>query len=136
MIITAAAVGATQLDPVRFIAKNCLYTGAAGLAVGFIVLGILPFIEKAFKITTGMTLLESADPGSRCSGGLCAGKRPGNLQPLHAGGRSRAQEAAEAIGANSLLCRVAAYYHDIGKINKPDYFIENQSGGAQQAHAP
>jgi putative nucleotidyltransferase with HDIG domain len=40
-----------------------------------------------------------------------------------------AEAAAEAIGANSLLCRVAAYYHDVGKINKADYFIENQSGG-------
>jgi len=37
-----------------------------------------------------------------------------------------AEAAAEATGANALLCRVAAYYHDIGKINKADYFIENQ----------
>jgi len=40
-----------------------------------------------------------------------------------------AESAAEAIGANSLLCRVAAYYHDVGKINKADYFIENQVDG-------
>jgi len=40
-----------------------------------------------------------------------------------------AEEAAEAIGANSLLCRVGSYYHDIGKLMKPDYFVENQSGG-------
>ena len=40
-----------------------------------------------------------------------------------------AEEAAEAIGANSLLCRVGSYYHDIGKIPKADYFIENQSDG-------
>src|SRR5688500_1241172 len=40
-----------------------------------------------------------------------------------------AEAAAEAIGANSLLCRVAAYYHDVGKIHKADYFIENQCDG-------
>src|SRR5688500_7910854 len=40
-----------------------------------------------------------------------------------------AEAAADAIGGNSLLCRVAAYYHDVGKINKADYFVENQSGG-------
>jgi hypothetical protein len=42
------------------------------------------------------------------------------------------EEAAEAIGANSLLCRVASYYHDVGKINKPEYFIENQTDGVNR----
>jgi putative nucleotidyltransferase with HDIG domain len=45
-----------------------------------------------------------------------------------------AEAAAEAIGANSLLCRVSAYYHDVGKINKPDYFVENQQQGQQNRH--
>ncbi len=45
-----------------------------------------------------------------------------------------AEAAAEAIGADSLLCRVAAYYHDVGKINKADYFIENQGGRRKPAH--
>ena len=49
------------MDPLGFIGRNCLYTGAAGIGVGFVVLGILPFIEKAFRITTSMTLLELAD---------------------------------------------------------------------------
>jgi cyclic-di-AMP phosphodiesterase PgpH len=40
-----------------------------------------------------------------------------------------AEEAAEAIGCNALLCRVAAYYHDVGKIHKADYFVENQGDG-------
>ena len=45
---------------------------------------------------------------------------------------SIAENAAEAIGANGLLCRVGAYYHDIGKINKPPYFVENQMGSASR----
>ena len=127
MIAATVAAGATTLDPLRFIAKNCLYTGAAGLAVGFIVLGILPFIEKIFKITTSMTLLELADSGQPLLRRLAL-EAPGtyshSMQVAFL-----AEAAAEAIGANSLLCRVASYYHDVGKINKPDYFIENQSGG-------
>ena len=61
MIIATAAVGAVAMQPVRFIGIQLPYVAAAGFASGFIVLGILPFIEKAFRITTGMTLLELAD---------------------------------------------------------------------------
>jgi len=63
MIVAAIAAGGLSLDPWPFVLKNCLYTGAAGLVVGFVVLGILPFIERAFRITTSMTLLELADSG-------------------------------------------------------------------------
>ncbi len=125
MILATIAAGAMSLDPRSFIARNCLYTGAAGLSVGFIVLGILPFIEKAFKITTGMTLLELADASQPLLRRLSL-EAPGTYNhSLQVATLSEA--AADAIGANSLLCRVAAYYHDVGKINKADYFIENQT---------
>jgi cyclic-di-AMP phosphodiesterase PgpH len=127
MILATIAAGAVNYDPHQFIMQNCLYTGAAGLAVGFIVLGILPFIEKAFKITTGMTLLELGDPSHPLLRRLAL-EAPGtynhSLQVA-----TLAEAAAEAIGANALLCRVASYYHDIGKINKADYFVENQTDG-------
>jgi cyclic-di-AMP phosphodiesterase PgpH len=127
MIIATAAVGAVQMEPVQFIGHNCLYVGAAGLAAGFIVLGILPFIEKTFRITTSMTLLELADASQPLLRRLAL-EAPGtynhSLQVA-----TLAEAAAEAIHVNSLLCRVSSYYHDIGKINKPDYFVENQMGG-------
>ncbi|MEM6313181.1 MAG: hypothetical protein AAF743_03795, partial [Planctomycetota bacterium] len=56
MMLATGAVGLTELDPYPFILRNALYAGAAGLGVGFVVLGILPFIERAFRITTSMTL--------------------------------------------------------------------------------
>ena len=91
------------------------------------MLGILPFIEKAFRITTSMTLLELADASQPLLRRLAI-EAPGtynhSLQVA-----TIAEAAAEAIGANSLLCRVGSYYHDIGKINKADYFIENQTDG-------
>jgi putative nucleotidyltransferase with HDIG domain len=112
--------------------KNCLYAGAAGLVVGFIVLGILPFIERAFRITTSMTLLELADGGLpllRRLGIEAPGTWHHSIQVA-----TIAEAAAEAIGANSLLCRVGSYYHDVGKMNKADYFIENQPPGGSNRH--
>jgi putative nucleotidyltransferase with HDIG domain len=127
MMAATAATGLISLDPVKFTAWSCLYAGVAALAVGFVVLGILPFIEKAFKITTAMTLLEVADASQPLLRRLAI-EAPGtynhSLQVA-----TLAEAAAEAIGSNSLLCRVAAYYHDVGKINKADYFIENQVDG-------
>jgi putative nucleotidyltransferase with HDIG domain len=95
--------------------------------VAFLVLGILPSIEKLFDITTGMTLAELRDP-----------KRPllRQLQQRAPGTYNHslqvatiAEAAADAVGADSLLVYVGALYHDVGKINKPEYFVENQSGG-------
>ncbi|MBC8107211.1 MAG: HDIG domain-containing protein, partial [Anaerolineae bacterium] len=127
MIVTTVMAGLVQFDPPRYIMLNSLYTGAAGLAVGFIVLGILPFIEKAFRITTSMTLLELADASHPLLRRLSL-EAPGtynhSLQVA-----TLSEEASEAIGANALLCRVASYYHDVGKINKPEYFVENQIDG-------
>ncbi len=132
MMAATAAWGLISLDSWSYIASCCLYAGAAGLSAGFVVLGILPFIEKAFRITTGMTLLELADASHPLLRRLAL-EAPGtyshSLQVA-----TLAEAAAEAIGANSLLCRVAAYYHDVGKINKPDYFVENQQQGQQNRH--
>jgi putative nucleotidyltransferase with HDIG domain len=95
--------------------------------VGFLVLGILPSIERIFDITTGMTLAELRDPKRPLLRQLQQ-KAPGtynhSLQVANV-----AEAAAEAIGADSLLVYVGALYHDVGKINKPEYFVENQAGG-------
>ncbi|HTW93222.1 MAG TPA: HDIG domain-containing protein [Tepidisphaeraceae bacterium] len=132
MMFVSAAVGALSLDPSRYLWHNCLYVGAAGLAAGFVTLGILPFVEKAFRITTSMTLLELADASQPLLRRLAL-EAPGtynhSIQVA-----TLAEAAAEAIGANSLACRVGAYYHDVGKINKADYFAENQPGGTPSRH--
>jgi putative nucleotidyltransferase with HDIG domain len=127
MIIATAAVGLVEMEPFQFIRTNCLYVGIAGFASGFIVLGILPFIEKAFRITTGMTLLELADASQPLLRRLAL-EAPGTYNHSYSVA-TLAEAAAESIKANSLLCRVASYYHDVGKIHKPDYFVENQMGG-------
>jgi cyclic-di-AMP phosphodiesterase PgpH len=127
MVVASAAVGFVEMQPIPFIARNCLLVAAAGFASGFVVLGILPFIEKAFRITTGMTLLELADASQPLLRRLAL-EAPGTYNHSYSVA-TLAEAAADAIKANSLLCRVASYYHDVGKIHKPDYFVENQMGG-------
>ncbi|MEM9373141.1 MAG: HDIG domain-containing metalloprotein, partial [Planctomycetota bacterium] len=99
----------------------------AGLLVGGVTLFILPFIERAFDITTGMTLIELRDPKQPLLRELQQ-RAPGTYNhSLNVA--SIAESAAESIGADSLLTYVGCLYHDIGKMNKPGYFVENQSGG-------
>ena len=130
LMAATVAAGLVSLDPASYVIRECLYAGAAGFADGFLVLGILPTIEKAFRITTSMTLLELADASQPLLRRLSM-DAPGTYQhSLQVA--TLATEAAESIGANALLCRVASQYHDIGKINKPDYFIENQGEGSNR----
>lgn len=117
--------------PFEAVLTDAFHTALAGLGSGFVVLGILPFVEKAFRITTGMTLLELSDashPVQRKIAAEAPGTYSHSLQVA-----SIAESAAEAIGANSLLARVGALYHDLGKTRRPHYFCENQNG-AQNAH--
>jgi putative nucleotidyltransferase with HDIG domain len=130
LFIATYAAGFLELVPPMFIFRNALLAAAAGLGVGFVVLGILPFIEKTFKITTSMTLLELADASQPLMRRL-AMEAPGTWHHSQQVA-TLSEEAAEAIGADSLLCRVGSYYHDIGKLMKPDYFVENQTDGVNR----
>ena len=98
--------------------------GGAGLAAGFFLQGMLPLIERGFHITTSLKLLEWCD-ANRPLLKRMAQEAPGTYNHSLVVS-SLAEAAAEAIGLNGLLLRVGALYHDIGKMNKPDYFAENQ----------
>lgn len=88
---------------------------------------LILLFEKSFKITTDFTLLELGDTNLPLLKELMT-KAPGSFHhSLQVA--NLAESAASAIGANSLLCRVGALYHDIGKMVKPSYFIENQTEG-------
>jgi putative nucleotidyltransferase with HDIG domain len=108
-------------------AWNCGLAGFAGLFVGGVTLFILPLVERTFDITTGMTLIELRDPRQPLLRELQQ-RAPGTYNHSLSVA-SLAEAAADAIGANSLLAYLGALYHDIGKINKPDYFVENQTPG-------
>jgi len=105
------------------------FSWAAGNAVmsAILALGFLPVFEWFTRITTDQTLLEWADPNRPLLKRLSM-EAPGTYaHTINVANLSEA--AANAIGANGLLCRVGVYYHDVGKMVRPHFFIENQPSG-------
>ncbi|MDD4890035.1 MAG: HDIG domain-containing protein [Phycisphaerae bacterium] len=127
-VMAVAAIGTDCIDGglVATIAWRMISVASAGIAAALIMQGALPLIERIFGVATAMTLLEQSDV-SRPLLRRLATEAPGTFNHSLLLG-SMAEAAADAIGANGLLARVGAYYHDIGKINKPSYFVENQEG--------
>ncbi|MGO9482445.1 MAG: HD family phosphohydrolase [Candidatus Kryptoniota bacterium] len=97
-----------------------------------ITFGFLIFFEKVFNIATDLTLLELSDFNQPLLRELSQ-KAPGTFHHSIIVG-TLAEKAAEAVGANSILARVGAYYHDIGKTLRPGYFIENTMDSDKSKH--
>jgi len=87
---------------------------------------LLPVLERLFGITTDLRLLELSNQNLPLLKRLSL-EAPGTYQHSLAVG-NLAEAGAEAVGANGLLLRVCSYYHDVGKLVKPEYFVENQRG--------
>jgi putative nucleotidyltransferase with HDIG domain len=108
-----------------------LLAAACGLAGGLLTVvftaGLLPIHESFFGILTDVKLLELSNADLPVLGQLAL-RAPGTNQHSHAVGQL-AEEACRSIGANSLLARIGALYHDIGKLAAPEMFVENQTGG-------
>jgi len=105
---------------------SIMFAALGGISVSAIVSLLLPLLEYSFKVTTDISLLEFLDLDQPIMKNLMI-TAPGTYHHSVIVG-NLAESAAEAVGVNPLLARVSAYYHDIGKIKMPDYFVENQSG--------
>ncbi len=103
-----------------------------GLMSSIIVIGLLPYLESFFSITTNIKLLELADFMQPVFKRMLV-EAPGTYHHSLIVG-NLAESAAREIGANPILARAGAYYHDIGKIEKADYFIENKSRFEMNKH--
>jgi len=126
------AVHLARYQQMSYILPNAFAACLAALVACFIVQGILPMIERLFQVATSMTLLEWCDASKPLLRRMAV-EAPGTFNhSLRIG--SIAEAAAEAIGANGLLARVGGYYHDIGKINKAEYFVENQPSITMTRH--
>jgi hypothetical protein len=101
-----------------------LFNGLWAVAAGFIIFGMLPFIEHFFGVLTDLSLLELGDVAHPLLQELVR-RAPSTYNHSITVG-SIAEAAAESIHARGLLVRVGAYFHDIGKMLKPNYFAENQ----------
>jgi putative nucleotidyltransferase with HDIG domain len=127
-IAVAVALGFVG-DTIRWSAEGMASVRDAainGLLVMLIVPGTLSVFESAFKITTEIQLLELTDLNHPVLRRLTMEAPGTHHHSLMVG--NLAEAAADALGANSLLARVCSYYHDIGKLNRPEYFSENQTG--------
>jgi len=100
------------------------YAFTGGVVTAVFVIGLMPFFEATFGILSPLKLVELSNPNHPLLRKVLT-EAPGTYHHSVMVG-NLAEAAAEAIGANGLLCRVGAYYHDIGKTRRPAYFIENQ----------
>ena len=96
----------------------------SGILSAILAIGTLPFLENAFGITSAIKLLELSNPNQPLLRKLML-DAPGTYHHCIIVG-NLAEAGAEAVGADSLLARVGANYHDIGKLKRPYFFIENQ----------
>ncbi len=122
--LVVVGLGLERSESLPVLVEQLLFCLANAVVSPVLTYGLLIFLERVFKVTTDLTLIELAQfnhPLLR----LLAEKAPGTYH--HSMTMASLTEAgAAAIGANEVLARVAAYFHDVGKILKPTYFVENQ----------
>ena len=124
--LTIIALGVERYESLPVVAEQLGFALGNAVISPVLTYGLTIFLERLFRVTTDLTLLELAQynhPLLR----LLAEKAPGtyhhSLQLA-----TLAEAAAASVGANEVLARVGAYFHDVGKIIKPTYFVENQKG--------
>ncbi len=124
--ITIIALGLERIEEVGTLVEELTFALANSLISPVLTFGLLIFFERYFKVTTDLTLIELGQfhhPLLK----MLSEKAPGTYH--HSMTMANlAEAAAAAVGANEVLARVGAYFHDIGKIEKPTYFVENQKG--------
>lgn len=122
-VVYGMSMAALNLVPLNLLAQQALVAMVGGLVTALLALIFLPLFESLFDITTDITLLELSDMGHPLLQRL-AMEAPGTYHHSLMVA-NLAQAAAAEINANPLLVRVCAYFHDIGKLTKPEFFVEN-----------
>ena len=125
--LTTIGVGTLEGEPILLTLKTAVLWSIWAVIAGSLMTCILPMVEKVFSVQTDLSLIELGDPSHQLLQELIR-RAPGTYNHSITVA-SLAEAAAEAIGARSLLVRVGAYFHDIGKMLKPGYFAENQGQG-------
>ncbi|HJQ81629.1 MAG TPA: HDIG domain-containing protein [Lacipirellulaceae bacterium] len=125
--LTTIGVGTLEGEPILLTFKTALLWSIWAVIAGTLMTAILPMVERIFSVQTDLSLIELGDPSHQLLQELIR-RAPGTYNHSITVA-SLAEAAAEAIGARSLLVRVGAYFHDIGKMLKPGYFAENQGQG-------
>ncbi len=114
----------THIEPWKELGIRFCAAMATSMLLSMVVSGVLPMLESAFGLTTNISWLELSDLNHKLLRKMQL-ETPGTFHHSLVVA-SLAEAAAESIEANATMCRVCAYFHDIGKLKKPEYFIENQ----------
>lgn len=125
---TIIILGLQRFEEFHVLSNEVLFALGNAVLSPVFTFGFLVFFERVFGITTDLTLLELSDFNHPLLRDLST-RAPGTFHHSIVMG-TLAEAAAQAIGANPILARVGAYYHDVGKKMEPEYFVENQMGGS------
>jgi cyclic-di-AMP phosphodiesterase PgpH len=138
LIIAAAILAAimawdlARATPPELLMRDAMWGALNSFLAISLAFLLLPLVEHVFGLTSDITLLELSDLNRPLLRRLQL-EAPGTYHHSMVVG-SLAERAAEAIAANSLLARVSAYYHDIGKLAKPEYYAENEPAAGRSRH--
>ncbi|RYD34792.1 MAG: HDIG domain-containing protein, partial [Verrucomicrobiaceae bacterium] len=128
----SSAFGPQAADGLRLLGKGCAAVFGTGVVTALLISGLLPAFEGFFRLTTDISWLELSDLNHKLLRQMQL-EAPGTFHHSLVVA-SLAEAAAEKIGANAPMCRVCSYFHDVGKLKKPTYFIENQHDGSENPH--
>jgi len=120
------AVGLVNSADLTNVLTNALWAMSSGIISAILCIGLQPVLESIFNLATNSKLVELSNPNQPLLRRLLL-EAPGTYHHAIIVA-NLAEAAANAVGANPLLARVGAYYHDIGKLKRPGYFKENQMG--------
>jgi len=125
-LATTFAMGFISSTSLNSVAVNALWSFASGILSAVLCIGFQPLLEWVFNLVTTSKLMELSSPNQPLMRRLMI-EAPGTYQHSMIVA-NLAEAACTAVGANALLARVGAYYHDVGKLMRPMYFTENQRG--------
>ncbi len=130
----ASVFGPDSVDHLQVLGTGSAAAFGTAVLTAMLISGLLPIFEGVFLLTTDISWLELSDLNHRLLRQMQL-EAPGTFHhSLVVAALSEA--AAEKIGANAPLCRVCSYFHDVGKLKKPGYFIENQTDDVENPHNP
>jgi len=128
----ASSIGPNAMDHLQLLGSGSGAAFLMAVITALFISGLLPFFEGVFHLTTDISWLELSDLNHKLLRQMQL-EAPGTFHHSLVVA-SLAEAAAEKIGANAPMCRVCSYFHDVGKLKKPVYFIENQHDGAENPH--
>lgn len=128
----AACFGPDAMDHLQVFLSGGAAAFGTAVMTALLISGLLPIFEGGFQLTTDISWLELSDLNHKLLRQMQL-EAPGTFHHSLVVA-ALAEAAAEKIGANAPMCRVCSYFHDVGKLKKPGYFIENQHGDAENPH--